>query len=258
MHVSRIVSSCFATLRQLRMQHSSVDVISGTTVAGRLAGAVAPGLWQRDARRGLYLATSSTDYSLWWTPLHDLFALRGSTSTSPRYSVTFTGCGCQSGERIEFKLSVLVFRCLHGIRLCRTWRTSYVVWRTWIQERGCDLRRRLPLSHHLRIVRRLVAARSSSLRRVPGTLPSSVTASETLGSRHLQASSENASFCHVIPLIFFQTAHIGFCFVFLTSKSVLEVIFRLYLWHFNNIRLIIIIIIIITARAPCSMQEHER
>jgi len=32
-------------------QHSLVDVTSGTTVAGRLAGAVAPGLWQRDARR---------------------------------------------------------------------------------------------------------------------------------------------------------------------------------------------------------------
>jgi len=32
-------------------QHSSVDVTSSTTVAGRLAGAVALGLWQRDARR---------------------------------------------------------------------------------------------------------------------------------------------------------------------------------------------------------------
>ena len=32
-------------------QHSSVDVTSGNTVAGRLAGVVAPGLWQRDARR---------------------------------------------------------------------------------------------------------------------------------------------------------------------------------------------------------------
>jgi len=33
-------------------------------------------------------------------------------------------------------------------------------------------------------------------------------------TRHLQASSENASFRHVIPLIFFKTAHIWFCFVF--------------------------------------------
>ena len=32
-------------------QHSSVDVTSSTIVAGRLAGVVAPGLWQRDARR---------------------------------------------------------------------------------------------------------------------------------------------------------------------------------------------------------------
>ena len=44
-------------------------------------------------------------------------------------------------ERIDFKLPVLVFRCLHG----RTCRESNVVWRTWIQERGCDLRQRLPL-----------------------------------------------------------------------------------------------------------------
>ena len=32
-------------------QRSSVDVTSGTTVAGRLAGVVAPRLWQRDACR---------------------------------------------------------------------------------------------------------------------------------------------------------------------------------------------------------------
>jgi len=32
-------------------QHSSVDITSGTTVASRLAGVVAPGLWLRDARR---------------------------------------------------------------------------------------------------------------------------------------------------------------------------------------------------------------
>jgi len=31
--------------------HSSLDVTSGTTVAGCHAGVVAPGLWQRDARR---------------------------------------------------------------------------------------------------------------------------------------------------------------------------------------------------------------
>ena len=30
-------------------QHSSVDITSSTTVAGRLTGAVTPGLWQRDA-----------------------------------------------------------------------------------------------------------------------------------------------------------------------------------------------------------------
>jgi len=64
---------------------------------------------------------------------------------------------------------LLPHRCLHGTALpylaseLRRWQTS-------IQERGCDLHRRLPLSHHLRVVRRLVTMRSSSLHRVPGTL----------------------------------------------------------------------------------------
>jgi len=82
-----------------------------------------------------------------------------------------------------------------------------------IQEKGCDLRRCLPLSHHLRVVQRLVTARSSSLRRVPGTLC------------HLRHSAPS-SVCHVSPLIFPNCAHrILFCI--LTLKSVLEVIFRL-------------------------------
>jgi len=124
--------------------------------------------WTMATRRSpVYLATSSTDYSLWWTLLHDLFALHGSTSTSPRYSVTFTGCGCQSGYSLNSLFSSFDV-CM--VRLGRTWRVSYVVWRTWIQERGCDLRRRLPLSHRLRVVRWLVTAHSSSLRRMPGTL----------------------------------------------------------------------------------------
>ena len=41
-------------------QHSSVDVTSGTTVAGRLAGVVAPGLWQRDARRSTWQPARQT------------------------------------------------------------------------------------------------------------------------------------------------------------------------------------------------------
>ena len=68
-------------------------------------------------------------------------------------------------QQIEFKLSVLVIRCLHS-----TSRTSYVVCRTWTRERGRDLRQRLPVSHHLRIVRRLETARSSSLHHASETL----------------------------------------------------------------------------------------
>ena len=59
-------------------------------------------------------------------------------------------------------------------------------------------------------------------------------------TRHLQSSSENASFCHVIPLIFTNCAHrILFCI--LTLKTVLGVIFRLL-----NDTLIIFVLIIIS------------
>jgi len=57
-----------------------------TAVASRLAGVFAPAWTMATRRSPVYLATSSTDYSLWWTPLHDLFALRGNTSASPRYT----------------------------------------------------------------------------------------------------------------------------------------------------------------------------
>ena len=81
-----------------------------------------------------------------------------------------------------------------------------------------------PPSHRLRIVRRLVTARSSSLRRVPGTLghPAS------LRLRHSAPSSVvwKSIFLPRHSLNFSNCAHrILFCF--LTLKSVLEVIFRL-------------------------------
>jgi len=87
------------------VQHSSVDVTSGTTVAGHLAGVVTPGLWQRDPRRSIWqpaqqtmsvmnaaarLVCSARKYEHITPLLRDLHWLR-------------------VPERIEFKLSVLVF-----------------------------------------------------------------------------------------------------------------------------------------------------
>jgi len=145
------------------VQHSSVDVTSGTTVAGRLAGVVAPGLWQRDARRSTWQPARQT--SLWWTPLQDLFALKYE-------HITLLLCDLhwlRVPQRIVFKLSVLVFRCLHVTT------PPYLA-----SELRCvadmDTRKRLrspstpALSYHLHVVRRLATTRSSSLRRVPGTL----------------------------------------------------------------------------------------
>ena len=42
------------------------------------------------------------------------------------------------------------------VRLRHTWRASYVVWRTWIQERGCDL---LRFTHDSRVVAEFVENR---------------------------------------------------------------------------------------------------
>jgi len=69
------------------------------------------------------------------------------------------------------------------VRLRRTWRASYVVWQTWIQERGCDLRRRLPFVTPSSC-RTTIGDRAFFIAapRAWNTLPSSVTASETLGT----------------------------------------------------------------------------
>ena len=92
-------------------QRASVDVTSGTTVAGRLAGVVALGLWQRDARRSTRQPARQT------------------TVCDERRFTTCLLCAevyeyitpllrdlhwLQMPERIEFKRSVLVFRCLYG------------------------------------------------------------------------------------------------------------------------------------------------
>ena len=134
-------------------------------------------------------------------------------------------------ERIEFKLSVLVFRCLHGTAPPYLANELRHVADLDSKKRGCDLRQRLPLSHHLRVVRRLQIAHSSSLHRAPGSRlchPASL---------RLRQSAPSSIFCHVITLIF--PHQILFCI--LTLKSVLEVIFTQR--HSNNIHLIIIIII---------------
>jgi len=40
-------------------------------------------------------------------------------------------------DRIEFKLSALVFRCLHGTAPAYTYQTSYIAWPTAAQDGGC-------------------------------------------------------------------------------------------------------------------------
>ena len=124
-------------------QHSSVDVTSGTTVAGRLAGVVAPGLWQRDACR-------STRHWATRNRLQSVMNAAARLVCSARKYEHITTLLCdlhwlRVPERIRVTLNSLFSSfdvCMVWLR--RTWRASYVVWRTWIQERGCDLRRRLP------------------------------------------------------------------------------------------------------------------
>jgi len=157
-------------------QHSSVDVTSGTTVAGRLAGAVAPGLWQRDARRSTWqsarqfvmnaaarLVCSARKYEHITPLLRDLHWLR-------------------MPERIEFKLSVLVFRCLRGTA------PPYLA-SELRRVADVDTRKRLRSSSTSALVtqssyRTTIGDRAFFVAalRAWNTFPSSVTASETLGT----------------------------------------------------------------------------
>jgi len=98
------------------VQHSSFDVTSSATVAGRFAGTVAPGLWQRDARRTAGLPGNQLDR------LQSVINAAAQLVCSARKYEHITLLLCdlqwlQVLEWIEFKLSVLVFRCLHGTAL---------------------------------------------------------------------------------------------------------------------------------------------
>ena len=99
-------------------------------------------------------------------------------------------------QRIEFKLSVLVFRCLHGTAppyLASELRRVADVH----TKKGCDLHRRLPFvtpsSCRTTIGDRAFFVAAS---RAWNTLPSSVTASETLGTfkRRLKTHLYSTSF----------------------------------------------------------------
>jgi len=120
------------------------------------------------------------------------------TSTSPRYSVTFTGCGCQRGQSLNSPCSSFD---TFMVRLHRTSRTSYDVLRTWTRERGCDLRQR-PACHAI-IVSYDVFRRWTA--RLEHCHPASLRLTLSTSKRRL-----NASFCHVIILTFFIRFHVIF------------------------------------------------
>ena len=135
--VSRSVSSCFAVLCQLRSIRRSVSpaVLQSLVVSRVLSrldygNATLAGLpgnqldrLQSVMNTAARLVCSARKYEHITPLLRDLHWL-------------------PVRERTEFKLAVLVFRCLHGTAPLY-WRTSCVVWRTSTQEGGCTLRQRL-------------------------------------------------------------------------------------------------------------------
>ena len=92
-HVDPRVQDHVQLLRHITpvAQHSSVDVTSGTTVAGRLAGAVAPGLWQRDARQ------PGNQLDRLQSVMNAAARLVCSARKYEHITPLLTGCGCQSG-----------------------------------------------------------------------------------------------------------------------------------------------------------------
>jgi len=134
-------------------------------------------------RLPVYLETSLTDCSRWSTPQHNLFALLESTEYITPLLRDLHWLPAR--EQIEFKLAVLVFRCLHGMappylanELCRV--------------ADIDARRRLRSASTSALVtpssrRSTIGDRAFFVAapRVWNSLPSSVTASQTLGTfRH--------------------------------------------------------------------------
>jgi len=168
-----------------------VDVTSGTT--GRLAGAR---LRQRDARRST------------WQPARQTARLVCSTRMyEHNHPATRDFYWLRVPERIEFKLFVRVFRCLHG----RNWRVRATLCgghglkkdaATCVDVCHCHAIFSLYDDWWPRVVRRCAARLEHSANQRHCVWD----------THHLQASPENASFCHVIPLIFPNCAHeIFFC-----------------------------------------------
>jgi len=177
-HVSRTVSSCFAVYASCA---ASVCVASNTTVAGHLAGTV---------------SVTRLDYgntTLAGLPGNQLDKLQSVINAAARLV-----CSARKyehitplprdlhwlpvRERIEFKLAVLVFRCLHGTTL------------PYLANELCrvaviDARRRLCFASTSPLVtpssrRSTIGDRAFFVAapRVWNSLPSSVTASQTLGT----------------------------------------------------------------------------
>jgi len=110
-HVTKAVSGCFAVLRQLRSIRRSVPrSVLHSPVAGDISCLVAAGLRQRSPRR----------YSV--VPCHaasvcDKRGCSAGVFTSRFYHITPLLCQLHwlmAKERIDFKLAVLMYKCLYG------------------------------------------------------------------------------------------------------------------------------------------------
>jgi len=159
-------------------QHSSVCVASSTTVAGRVAGAVPSGLWQRHACRSTRKPARQTAVGDECRSTACLLCMK----VRAHNAATLRLHWMPVRERIEFKLAVLMFRCLHGTvlpylanELCRV--------------ADIDARRRLRSASTSALVtpssrRSTIGDRAFFVAalRVWNCLPSSITASQTLGT----------------------------------------------------------------------------
>ena len=156
-------------------QHSSVSVANSTTVAVRVTGAVPSGLWQchacrstkKPARRTVMNAAARL---VWCARKYEhITPLLRDRHWLPVH------------ERIEFKLTVLVFHCLHGM-------ASPYLANTLCRVADIDARRRLQFASASALItpssrRSTVGDRAFFIAapRIWNSLPSTVTASETLG-----------------------------------------------------------------------------
>ena len=144
-HVSKTVSTCFAVLRQIRSIRRSV---SQQVLRSLVTSLVLTRLEYGNATLAGLQSSQLNRLQSVMKP-HGLYSLHGSPSTSHRYFMTFTGCGCLSGLSLN-SLCLSTVACTVWLR--HTLHASCAVWQTSTHDDDCAPHRHLRSKCHRRVM----------------------------------------------------------------------------------------------------------